>query len=113
MVLSSVIEQSVPVFDGFVNCLGGVLINMIHDGLEKTSSDNSAEYPVALKYFSGVAANSVSWSSDRKEEGESGPCNSRRLPTGSKTSCHHISGTNGRHCYRNCWLIKVFCIVFT
>lgn len=47
--LRSVIEQSVSVFDNFVNRLGGDVITWFHFGLEKAYSDNLVDCAEAHK----------------------------------------------------------------
>lgn len=71
--LCGVIEQSVGVFDSFVNCLDWDYINSFCNGLEKAYCDEGVECPMALTHVPRAGATSVSCRSDSKEEGKSGP----------------------------------------
>lgn len=96
-VLLGGIEPSVRVFDGFVNLIGGDLVNLFSSGLEKACSDNMAESPVSLTQVSGAVTTSVSWWSENEGEAESGPSTSKRQ-TGGKTSPHRGCGKS-RGCH--------------
>lgn len=60
-VISGIIEQSVSVFDGFVNQLGGDLVNSFRVRLEKAYLENLVKCSVALTHVSGAGATSVYW----------------------------------------------------
>lgn len=60
-VLRDVIYPSVSCFDGFVNRLGGEVVDSSHVRLGIAYSYNLVECPVALIYVSRVSATSVSW----------------------------------------------------
>lgn len=67
-----VIKQSLSVFDGFVNRLGGDLVKSFCVGSEKAYSDDTVDFPLVLTHVSGADATIVSERSDGKREDEGG-----------------------------------------
>lgn len=60
-VLRGFIEKSVSFSDGFVNQLGGEVVDSFRAGLEKVYYDNLVKCPVALTHVLTAGATSVSW----------------------------------------------------
>lgn len=81
-VLRGIIEQSVSIFDGFVNRLGSELVNSVRVGFEKAYFDNLVEFLVSLIHFSRVGATSISWRSDSEGDAESGHSSSKEATRG-------------------------------
>lgn len=72
-VLRGVIDQSVSVFEGFVNRLCGDLINTCCVSIQKPYSNNLVECAVALTHVPGAGAISMSRPSVNESEIENGP----------------------------------------
>lgn len=83
-VLSGVLEQSVSVFDSFLNLLDGELVSLFRVASDKAYSDDLVGYGVSLTYVPGDGASSMSWRSDTEGEDESSPSSSK-WRTGGKT----------------------------
>lgn len=93
--LHGVIEQSLSVFDGFVNRLGGDMVNSFRVGIENAYSDNSVEYPVDLTHVFKAGATSMSWRLDSVGEVEDGSSFSKGRRSGGRAP-HHSGGGKSR-----------------
>lgn len=91
-VLHGVIEQSVRVFAGFINWLGGDVVDSFLVNREKAYCDNLFECPVDLTHVSGTGPTSLSWWLDSKGEDKDGSSISKASRSGGNASRHRGDG---------------------
>lgn len=90
-VLGGVVEQSVCIFDGFINPFGCDLMGSIRVRSEKAYCDNLVQCPVPLAHVSVTGATSMSWRSDIEDNSESS-LSARKGRFGGKTILHRRGG---------------------